>query len=136
MSTTPRPLRSPWLGEGLTSATRDESGRKSGANMTIYGFAGRDLSGRRGSRQTVMCRNDDAIQARELALLQALTPNHPYCCTLAALVAARAAGAVLDMSGLVGQKKRRPGRLLPAGPTASRGTGCVPLTHQFPLQLR
>src|SRR5215475_2775964 len=64
MSTTPRPLRSPWLGEGLTSATRDESGRKSGANMTIYGFAGRELVGRRGSRQTVMCRNDDARQAR------------------------------------------------------------------------
>jgi hypothetical protein len=26
------------LGEGLTSATRDESGRKSGANMAIYRF--------------------------------------------------------------------------------------------------
>src|SRR4029453_8097648 len=102
MSTTARPLRSPWLGEGLTSATRDESGRKSGANMTIYGVAGRDLSGHRGSRQTVMCRNDDARQARGLGVLQAPAPNHPYCCTPAALVAARAAGAVPDMSGLVG----------------------------------
>src|SRR5262245_24100901 len=34
-----------------------------------------------------------------------------------------------DVSGLVGQKKRRPGRLLPAGPAASRGTDFVPLTQ-------
>jgi len=33
------------------------------------------------------------------------------------------------MSGLVRQKKRRPARLLVAGPAASRGTDYVPVTQ-------
>src|SRR5262245_65526974 len=129
MSTTVRPLRSPWFGEGLTSATRDESGRKSGANMTIYGFAGRDLSGRRGPRQTVMCRNDDARQARRSSLLQAIAPNQRIVARWPHPVALARRVRSPDVSGLVGQKKRRPGPVLPAARAARAGAAARATPH-------
>src|SRR5262245_24491269 len=105
MSGASPPLRSLWFGEGLTSATREDSGRNSDA--TIRAPPGRlqepiltcaRRKARRGRRRR-LCRNNDARQARRRAPAQRLRRICGCCCRRAAPL-----------------RTRRPGRLL-ADPT-------------------
>src|SRR6266481_3918271 len=97
MSGASPPLRSLWFGEGLTSATTEDSGRNSDA--TIRAPPGRlqeplplhttKSSSREEAR---LCRNDDARQARPRAPARRLGRIRGCCCRRAAPLRTRRPG--------------------------------------------
>src|SRR3984893_10385354 len=77
------PLRSPWFGEGLTSATTEDSGRNSDATIRappgMFAGAVSTCARRKARRQERrLCRNNATRQARTRA--RALTLANPVCC--------------------------------------------------------
>src|SRR5262249_30060594 len=111
MSGASPPLRSLWFGEGLTSATTEDSGRNSDATIHHRPEVCRSRPDPRNTksprvRWRRLCRNNDARQAR---------PRSGY-------------GKSPDLvAGEPHPKTRRPGRLV-ADPTVQLRDAFVPLT--------
>src|SRR6516164_8733735 len=107
------PLRSPWFGEGLTSATTEDSGRNSDATIrappgTFAGAASTCARRKIRRQERRLCRNNATRQARARA--RALTPANPVRCRRDAP-----------------QKRRRPGRLVADGAIPVVGDPPAPL---------